>query len=129
MPASTILSSVRQPLASALSSVSANIYDHVPEYPPNPFLAVVPSDPYMEIDLIGKTSVKVKLNYLLTFGVQNADNAAALDNLEQLAISILAAIPSGYEIGSIGNIAIRNVGSGESLSAELSISTRYTQTN
>ena len=129
MPASTILSSIRQPLASALSSVSANIYDHVPEYPPNPFLAVVPADPYMEINLIGKTSVKVKLNFILTFGVQTADNAAALDNLEQLAISILAAIPSGYEIGSVGNIGIRNVGNGESLAGELPISCYYTQTN
>jgi hypothetical protein len=129
MPASTILSSVRQPLATALSSVSANVYDHVPEYPPNPFLAIVPNEPYMEIDLIGKAAVKVKLNFILTVGVQTADNAAALDNLEQLIISVLAAIPSGYEIGSIGNIGIRNVGNGESLAAELSISTRYTQTN
>ena len=129
MPASTILGSIRQPLASALSSVSANIYDHVPEFPPNPFLAVVPADPYIEINLIGKSSVKVKLNFILTFGVQNADNAAALDNLEQLAISILAAIPSGYEMGSVGNIGSRNVGNGESLAGELPISCYYTQTN
>jgi len=129
MTASTILSSVRQPLATAMASVAANVYDHVPEFPPNPFLAIVPNDPYMEIDLIGKTSVKTKLNYVLTCGVQNADNAAALDNLEQLIISILAAIPSGYEIGSVSAPKILNVGNGESLAAEIGVTTRYTQTN
>lgn len=129
MTASTILGSVRQPLATAMASVAANVYDHVPEFPPNPFLAIVPNDPYMEIDLIGKTSVKTKLNYVLTCGVQNADNAAALDNLEQLIISILAAIPSGYEIGSVSAPKILNVGNGESLAAEIGVTTRYTQTN
>jgi len=129
MPASTILSSVRQPLATAFASVAANVYDHVPEFPPNPFLAVVPNDPYMEIDLIGKTNVKVKLNYIITCGVQNADNAAALDNLEQLIISILAAIPSGYEIGTVSQPRLLNVGNGESLSSEIVVTTRYTQTN
>ena len=129
MTASTILSSIRQPLASAFASIAANVYDHVPEFPPNPFLAIVPNDPYMEIDLIGKTNVKVKLNFVITGGVQNADNAATLDNLEQLIISILAAIPSGYEIGTASAPRILNVGNGESLAAEIGISTRYTQTN
>ena len=130
MPASTILSAVRQPLATAFTSagIVANIYDHVPEYPPNPFLAIVPSDPYMEIELIGKISVRTKLNFIITCGVQNADNAAALDNLEQLIISILAAIPSGFEIGAI-SVGQRNVGNGETFAADISISTRYTQTN
>lgn len=129
MTASTILSSVRQPLASAFSAVSANVYDHVPEYPPNPFLAIVPNDPYMEIDLIGKAQTKVKLNYNLTCGVQYADNAAALDNLEQLIISILSAIPAGFEIGTVSQPRLLSVGNGQSLAADLSISTRYTQTN
>ena len=129
MTASTILSSVRQPLASAFSAVAANVFDHVPEFPPNPFLAIVPVDPYMEIDLIGKASMKVKLNYQITCGVQNADNAAALDNLEQLIISILSAIPAGFEIGTVSVPRLLSVGNGESLAADISISTRYTQTN
>lgn len=129
MTASTILSSVRQPLASAFAGITANVYDHVPEFPPNPFLAVVPADPYMEIDLIGKSALKVKLNYTLTCGVQTADNAAALDNLEQLIISILSAIPAGYEIGAVSAPLIRLVGNGESLVSEIAVTTRYTQTN
>lgn len=129
MPASTILSSVRQPLASAFSGVTANIFNYVPEFPPNPFVSIVPNDPYMEIILIGKTQTKVKLNFAITCGVQNADNAAALDNLEQLIISILAAIPSGYEIQSIGGLGPRAVGQGSSLTGEILVSTNYTQTN
>lgn len=131
MTASTILSSVRQPLATVFTNagIVANVYDHVPEFPPNPFLVIVPVDPYMEIDLIGKTSTKVKLNYTLTCGVQNADNAAALDNLEQLIISILSAIPAGFEIGTVSAPRLLSVGNGESLAADISISTRYTQTN
>lgn len=129
MTASTILSAVRQPLAATFSTVAANVFDHVPEFPPNPFLAIVPVDPYMEIDLIGKAQTKVKLNYQITCGVQNADNAAALDNLEQLIISILAAIPSGFEIGTVSAPRLLSVGNGESLAADISISTRYTQTN
>jgi hypothetical protein len=129
MPASTILSSVRQPLATAFAGVTANVYDHVPEFPPNPFVVIVPNDPYMEIDLIGKTQTKVKLNFVITCGVQNADNAAALDNLEQLIISILAAIPSGYEISSVNSVGPRTVGNGSSLMAEIAVSTHYTQTN
>lgn len=131
MTASTILSSIRQPLAAALNSagIVANVFDHVPEFPPNPFVAIVPADPYMEIELIGKASVKTKLNYTLTMGVQNADNAAALDNLEQLIISILAAIPSGFEIGTVATPRLLSVGNGESLAADISISARYTQTN
>ena len=129
MPASTILSSVRQPLATAFAGVTANVYDHVPEFPPNPFVVIVPDDPYMEIDLIGKTQTKVKLNFVITCGVQNADNAAALDNLEQLIISILAVIPSGYELGSVNSVGPRTVGNGSSLMAEIQLSTRYTQTN
>lgn len=131
MTASTILSSIRQPLAAAFNSagIVANVFDHVPEFPPNPFVAIVPADPYMEIELIGKASVKTKLNYTLTMGVQNADNAAALDNLEQLIISILAAIPSGFEIGTVATPRLLSVGNGESLAADISISARYTQTN
>lgn len=129
MTASTILSSVRQPLATAFAGITANIFDHVPEFPPNPFVALVPNDPYMEIVLIGKAQTKVKLNYVITCGVQNADNAAALDNLEQLIISILAVIPSGYEILSVNGIMPRPVGNGSSLMGEILVSTHYTQTN
>ncbi len=52
MPASTILSAVRQPLATALSTVAGNVYSFVPETVIPPAVVVVPDSPYLEFDLI-----------------------------------------------------------------------------
>jgi hypothetical protein len=57
------------------------------------------------------------------------DNQSALDNWEQLVISILAAIPSGYEVGDVSNPIIVAVGASEVLACEIQLSTYYTQTN
>jgi len=54
MTASTILSSVRQPLANALSGVAANVYAYVPEAPQVPFCVTVPDSPYLELQTINK---------------------------------------------------------------------------
>ncbi len=40
MPASTILDTVRQPLATAFASVAGNVYAYVPEAPMVPFVFV-----------------------------------------------------------------------------------------
>ena len=129
MPASTILSSVRNPLKTAISGVAANVYDSVPESPIVPFAAVVADSPYMESTLIGKTSVKVKLNFRIAVGVAIYDNQSALDNIEQLVISILAVIPSGYTLGNVSNPIPIEVGASQILACEIEISTYYTQTN
>ena len=49
----TILSQVRQPLATALSGVAANIFSYVPESIPAPAVVLVPDSPYMEFQTIG----------------------------------------------------------------------------
>jgi hypothetical protein len=49
MPASTILSSIREPLATALGGVAANVYAYVPENPSVPFCVTVPDSPYLRI--------------------------------------------------------------------------------
>jgi len=56
-------------------------------------------------------------------------NAAALDNIEQLIMSILAVIPSGYTVGSVSNPVPMTIGASEILMSEIEISTQYTQTN
>ena len=48
---SSIAVNVRGALKTAISSVSANVYDSVPEAPMVPFAAVVPSTPYLETSL------------------------------------------------------------------------------
>lgn len=128
MPASSIATNVRGTLKTAIQSVAANTYDFVPEAPIVPFAALVPAAPYLEPNLIG-ASTKVKINLVITVGVAMHSNAAALDNIEQLVLSILAVIPSGYTVGTVSNPMPLNIGASEILACEIELSTQYTQTN
>jgi hypothetical protein len=128
MTASTIATSVRGAIKTAIANVAANTYDSVPEAPIVPFAAVVPANPYLEANLIG-TSTRVRVNLVITVGVAMHSNAAALDNIEQLVMSILAVIPSGYTVGSVSNPTPLTIGASEILACEIELSTQYTQTN
>jgi len=55
------------------------------------------------------------------------NTAGALDNLEQLVISIMAAMPAGYEVGDVQRPTIQQVGATNLLVADLAVSTYYTQ--
>jgi hypothetical protein len=129
MTASSIATDVRGALKTSLASVAANVYDSVPEAPMVPFAAIVPNAPYMETVLINKSAIKVKLNYIITLGVATYSNAASLDNIEQLTISILAALPAGYTLGNVSNPIPVSIGASEILACEIEVSTYYTQTN
>lgn len=129
MTASSIAVNVRGAIKTAISSVAVNPYDSVPEAPQVPFAAVVPNTPYLEPNLIG-TSTRVKINLVITVGVAMYSNAASLDNIEKLVMSILAVIPQGYTVGSVSNPIPMTLASGsEVLACEIDISTQYTQTN
>jgi hypothetical protein len=129
MTASSIAVNVRGTLKTALASVAANVYDYVPEAPSVPFAAIVPDVPYLEPNLIG-TSTRVKINFRLTVGVAPYSNAASLDNIERLIMSILAVIPQGYTVGSVSNPVPMTLASGsEIIACEIQLSTQYTQTN
>ena len=125
---SSIAVDVRGALKTAMAGVAANTYDAVPESPIVPFVAVVPTNPYFEANLIG-TSTRVKVNLVITVGVAMHSNAAALDNIEKLVLSILAVIPSGYTVGSVSNPTPIMIAASEILACEIEISTQYTQTN
>jgi hypothetical protein len=129
MTASSIAVNIRGTLKTAISSVAINPYDAVPEAPQVPFAAIVPNTPYLEPNLIG-TSTRVKINLVITVGVAMYSNNAALDNIEQLVMSILAVIPQGYTVGSVSNPIPMTLASGSDiLACEIDISTQYTQTN
>jgi hypothetical protein len=123
----TISTNVRGALATSLSSVVASVYSSVPETVIPPACVIVPDSPYLESTLIGKTNVKVKINFVITAAVAYNSNAGALDNLEQLVISILAAMPVGYVVGDVQRPTIMQVGASNLLVADLSVSTYYTQ--
>lgn len=125
---STILSDVRTPLATALSGVAANIFSYVPENVPVPAVIFVPDSPYLELDTINGSTIHTKINLTITCAVAYASNAAALDNLEQLIISVLAVIPDGYTVGPVERPTVTQVGSSNMLVADIRVSTYYTQT-
>jgi hypothetical protein len=127
MPSSTILSAVRQPLADALSTVAGNVYSFVPENVIPPAVVCVPDSPYLEFDLINKSVIKAKINMTITVAVAYNSNPASLDNIEQLIMSVLAVIPSGYEISSVERPTVSQVGASTLLIADIRVSTYYNQ--
>lgn len=128
MPSSTILSAVRQPLATALSSVAGNVYSFVPESVIPPAVVIVYDSPAMEFDLINKSTIKCKLNFTISVAVAYNSNPASLDNIEQLIMSVLAVIPNGYAVSSVERPTVSQVGASTLLIADIRVSTYYNQT-
>ena len=130
MPASSISTDVRGAIKTALASVTANVYDHTPEAPIVPAVVIVPDSPYMELELIGKSTTRVKLNYTITAAVAYLSNPASLDNLEKLVISILGALSgSKCELSTVERPSITQVGVTNLLVSDIRLSVRYEQTS
>jgi hypothetical protein len=130
MPASSIATDVRGAIKTALSGISANLYDSVPEAPIVPFAVVVPDSPYMELELIGKSTTRVKLNYTISAAVAYLSNPASLDNLEKLVMSILGALnASKYELSTVERPTVTQVGTTNLLVSDIRLSVRYEQTS
>jgi len=125
----SIATDVRGAIKTDLATVSANIYDSVPEAPIVPAVVIVPDSPYMEMDVIGKATTRVKLNYTITACVAYFSNAAALDNLEQLVMSILGKLnASKYELSIVERPTVTEVGTTTLLVSDIRLSVRYEQT-
>ena len=122
----TIEADIRTPLQTALSTIAANVYNGIPEVIPSPSICLVPGSPYLESLLINGATTKVKINCIVTGVVGYSNNAAALDNLEQLMINIISTMPAGYTVGDVSSPQPLEVGAGKYLTADLQISTYYT---
>jgi hypothetical protein len=129
MTASTIASSIRTPLANAFSSLAANVYSYVPEAPQIPMVVLVPDSPYLELNTINDSTIHAKINLTITCGVAYFSNPASLDNLEKLIMSVLAVIPDGYVVGLVERPTVTQIGTVNLLTADIRVSTYYTQTN
>ena len=128
MPASTILSAIRTPLATALAGVAGNVYSFVPETVIPPAVVVVPDSPYLELQTINKSTLHTKINFTISVAVAYNSNPASLDNIEQLIMSVLAVIPTGYVVSSVERPTVSQVGASTLLIADVRVSTYYTQT-
>jgi len=120
------IAATRAALKTALTGVAANVYDHVPESVIPPSVVVVPNTPYIEIETISKATIRCKLNFSLTLVVAYHSNAAALDNIEQLYLAVLAALPANYVVGDLEKPVITQVGASDLLAADFNVSTYYT---
>lgn len=123
----TIQSSVRGALATALSSVAATTYDHVPEAVIPPAVVIIPDSPYLVPNLINKATTKVEVNLVISAVVAYNSNPGALDNIEQLIISILTALPTGYEVGNIERPTVTQIGASTVLVSDIRVTTYYTE--
>ncbi len=77
-------------------------------------------------ELINKSVIKAKLNFTITVAVGYYSNEAALDNLETLLLSVLAALPANYVVGAVDRPSITQVGASDLLVADFNVSTYYT---
>ena len=124
----SIQDDVRGAIKTALAGVAANVYDIVPEAPIVPAVVIVPDSPYMELETLGRSAVRVKLNYTVTACVAYFSNAASLDNLEKLTISILGALSaSKYELSTVERPSVTQVGTTNLLVSDIRLSVRYEQ--
>lgn len=122
----SIQSSVRSALSSAFSGIAASTYDHVPEaIVGSAAIVIVPDSPYLTPNLINKATVKVEVNLVISAIVAYNSNPGSLDNLEQLVISILTAIPNGYEVGNIERPTVTQIGASSFLVSDIRVTTYY----
>ena len=122
----SIESAIRTPLKNALSTIAANVYNGIPEVMTSPSIVLVPASPYLESTLINGATTKVRINLLVTGFVGYSNNAAALTNLEDLMIDIISTMPGGYVVGDVSTPSPLEVGAGKFLTADLQVSTYYT---
>lgn len=127
MTATSISADVRGTLATALATTLASVYTSVPETVIPPAVVIVPDSPYLESNIIGKDQVRVKINMTVSAAVAYNNNAGALDQLEVLIITLIGLMPVGYIVGDVSRPTIISVGASNLLSADLSVSTYYTQ--
>ena len=125
---STILSAIRTPLATALAGVAGNVYSFVPETVIPPAVVCVPDSTYLELETINKSTIHAKINFTISVAVAYNSNPASLDNIEQLIMSVLAVIPTGYVVSSVERPTVTQVGASTLLIADVRVSTYYTQT-
>ena len=123
----TIQAEIRAPLATALSGLVASVYEVVPEVMTSPSVIISPDSPYLSPNIINQSTTKVQINMIVTAAVGYQNNAGALDNLEQLVISILGAMPSGYVVGDVQRPSVLEAQTGKYLVADIPVSTQYTE--
>lgn len=123
------LSDLRNDLKDALdgAGIAATVYASVPEAPIAPAIVIIPDSPYLVPNLINKTTTKLEVNFVISCLVAYNSNPGSLDNIEQLIIEVLAALPAGYAVGNIERPTITQVGASNLLVSDIRVMTYYAE--
>jgi hypothetical protein len=113
-----MLTEARQELAEALEGTGYLVFDYVAENPVVPCIVLVPGEPYVEQQTLGKRySVYFEAHLMVAY----IDNQAAIINLEQLIEKFLEAIPPGMVYGTFSRPGRVQVGPSEALGTKITI--------
>lgn len=125
----SIASDVRGALKTAFdeAEIPATTYAAVPETLIPPAIAILADSPYLIPNLINKSTIKVEVKLIISCAVAYNSNPGSLDNLEQLIIDVLAALPNGYAVETIDAPTIASVGPSSLLVSDIRVSTYYTE--
>lgn len=123
----TLATDVRGALATALGSLTANVYNDVPEAPMAPCIVIIPDTNYLVPNIINKSAQRFEVNLIVSVAVAYNSNQGALDNLEQLVIATLAAIPSGFVVNSIESPRRWDLTNASLLGMDIHLTTYYKQ--
>lgn len=117
----------RSDLVAAFSTIpNLAVFDYVPPSPSLPCLILFPSDPYFEPTTIGGAITRGQLNFVLALAVPYLDNQGALNNIEDLMIEILQALPQNATVGAFNQPSSTELGSANVLAAQLDLSVPVT---
>ncbi len=117
---STILSSIRTPLATALGSVSANVYSYVPEAVQVPAVILVPSGDWVTA---GDTFGAFRIGFDVTLIVENAANETMITALDDLVDDTLDAIApaNGFYASQVGAPSLIEISGANYLSTTITV--------
>lgn len=118
MTTPTNFAEARATIATALSSVSANVYAFPAEAIFPPAVVIVIDEPMAEIKTIGSRT-RLMAKYRLQLVAPILDNLATLEKLEALVLEVLPLLPVGGQVGAIGGINVQQVGTAEYAVIEL----------
>lgn len=112
-------SAVRDALTDAFASIGAVVYDYTPPTVSVPCVFCFAADPYLVVETIGTGRITLRLR--LTAAVAMNDNQASLNNIEDLMIDIINAMPSGVRFESFSAPSVTQYGVQNLLVSEMTV--------
>ena len=99
----------RTTLAAALAGTGLKVYAVAPAVPTTPSVTIVPDSPWITPRRIGSNlNYEVRFRLLVTINPRKNDTAQL--NAENAVDAVLAAIPNGYTVSSVGSPTLLDTG-------------------